>query len=263
MLASAGVVSTCRGVAQPDESRLDVDECSATERWRAVVGYEGHYEVSDWGRVRSLDRTLPVSRRGFTSRFYPGRTRRLGLSSSGRMHVALYGKQWQVHHLVLSAFVGPRPSGTECCHNNGNPVDNRLVNLRWDTHRSNCMDMQVHGTAHQRNKSRCPRGHPLDQPNLVRNTAASGWRGCLACHRAITSLRHSGHATEEAIQSRSDRNYELIMDGYGPGQRRPACAEGHEFTPENTRTDRRGGRRCKTCAATNRRVRRGAQRDKP
>ncbi len=51
-----------------------------------------------------------------------------------------------VHRLVLLAFVGPCPAGMECCHNNGNPTDNRVCNLRWDTRASNYADRDRHGT---------------------------------------------------------------------------------------------------------------------
>ncbi|RUU22663.1 HNH endonuclease [Mesorhizobium sp. M7A.F.Ca.AU.002.06.1.1] len=51
-----------------------------------------------------------------------------------------------VHLLVLEAFVGPRPDGLEGCHNDGNPDNNRLDNLRWDTPESNQADRIAHGT---------------------------------------------------------------------------------------------------------------------
>lgn len=51
-----------------------------------------------------------------------------------------------IHTLVLNAFVGPRPDGMECCHNNGNSFDNRLANLRWGTPESNLEDKRFHGT---------------------------------------------------------------------------------------------------------------------
>jgi hypothetical protein len=53
----------------------------------------------------------------------------------------------RVHRLVLETFVGPCPECMECCHNNGNPSDNRLENLRWDTHSANARDAVKHGTA--------------------------------------------------------------------------------------------------------------------
>lgn len=50
-----------------------------------------------------------------------------------------------VHRLVLEAFVGPCPTGMECCHNDGNPANNNLTNLRWDTKQSNIADAVKHG----------------------------------------------------------------------------------------------------------------------
>lgn len=68
-----------------------------------------------------------------------------------RIHVQLYRDTirhgFLVHALVLTAFVGPRPDGMECCHNNGDAFDNRVNNLRWDTPKSNQADRLIHGTA--------------------------------------------------------------------------------------------------------------------
>lgn len=52
----------------------------------------------------------------------------------------------RVSRLILETFVGPCPEGMECCHNNGNPEDNRLENLRWDTRSNNHLDKIKHGT---------------------------------------------------------------------------------------------------------------------
>jgi hypothetical protein len=51
-----------------------------------------------------------------------------------------------VHRIVLATFVGPCPDGYEACHNDGDPTNNNLSNLRWDTHRSNVDDTKRHGT---------------------------------------------------------------------------------------------------------------------
>jgi hypothetical protein len=51
-----------------------------------------------------------------------------------------------LHRLLLTAFVGPCPEGMEACHNNGDPADNCLVNLRWDTRLANVADSRRHGT---------------------------------------------------------------------------------------------------------------------
>jgi predicted secreted protein len=50
---------------------------------------------------------------------------------------------------VLTAFVGPRPKGLQCCHNDGNPWNNKLENLRWDTAQSNQRDRAKHGTSNR------------------------------------------------------------------------------------------------------------------
>lgn len=59
-----------------------------------------------------------------------------------RVSLCRYGirKHFLVHHLVLLAFVGPRPEGTECCHRDGNHSNNCLENLYWGTHEQNLMD---------------------------------------------------------------------------------------------------------------------------
>lgn len=69
----------------------------------------------------------------------------------GHSQVRLYTKHSKsgdmaVHRLVLLAFVGPCPEEMECCHNDGNASNNRLENLRWDTHRNNSQDRRLHGT---------------------------------------------------------------------------------------------------------------------
>jgi hypothetical protein len=56
------------------------------------------------------------------------------------------GNSQCVHKLVLLAFVGPNPPKYECLHANGDPADNRLVNLRWGTRSENIQDAVRHGT---------------------------------------------------------------------------------------------------------------------
>lgn len=57
-------------------------------------------------------------------------------------HIAINGvhSNKAVHHMVLEAFVGPRPMNTEGCHADGCSKNNRLDNLRWDTHSANELD---------------------------------------------------------------------------------------------------------------------------
>jgi len=119
------------------------------ETWKPVVGYEGSYEVSSLGRVRSLDR-IRLSRR---KKEIPvkGRMLRACKNNQGYPTVNLckdgIGKTFKVHTLVMSAFVGPRPEGTEILHGKLGKEVNTLDNLRYDTHIENEKDKIRDGTS--------------------------------------------------------------------------------------------------------------------
>lgn len=114
------------------------------EIWKAVVGCEGSYEVSNLGQVRSLARCVRLVTRqaGETTRLVPPRILRPGRTWSGHVSVALgRGNSKQVHRLVAEAFLGPCPDGCEVLHRNGIPSDNRVDNLRWGTRSENLIDV--------------------------------------------------------------------------------------------------------------------------
>ena len=60
----------------------------------------------------------------------------------GGKQVPLYS-----HRLVALAWIGPQPEGMEVCHDDGDPTNNHVSNLRWDTHQANASDMVRHGRA--------------------------------------------------------------------------------------------------------------------
>ena len=120
------------------------------EEWHPVKGLEDCYEVSDHGRIRSLDRHMPL--RDGALRFYRGKIMTPRFGSGGYALVSLYGRDGirhvRVHVLVLETFVGPRPSRQhDGCHEDGNPANNALSNLRWDTIDENLRDVVRHGRA--------------------------------------------------------------------------------------------------------------------
>jgi hypothetical protein len=122
------------------------------EVWKAVPGYEGLYEVSDMGRVRSLDRVVErLGRWGkVVAQRVAGRVMRPGPHKGGYGLLHLYGARGRrtatVHGLVAAAFLGPRPEGSDVCHNDGNPKNCRLDNLRYGTRAENDADKDRHGT---------------------------------------------------------------------------------------------------------------------
>lgn len=118
------------------------------ETWKSVVGYEGRYEVSDHGSVRSLDRWV---RARLGRRLVRGQPLKPKPVKGGYLVVTLFIEQARsirtIHSLVLEAFVEPRPAGMEACHGAGGPANNRVENLRWGTRQSNHDDKKAQGTA--------------------------------------------------------------------------------------------------------------------
>ena len=116
-----------------------------------------------------------------------------------------------MHRLVLAAFVGPLPEGKEVCHNNGNPGDNRLENLRYGTKSENNLDRVKHGTHHEARKTHCPRGHRLTDPNLRADQKRKGKRTCLACGRAAAYVTYRKELKPFQKQI-ADSYYAQILD---------------------------------------------------
>lgn len=138
------------------------------EEWRPVVGYEGLYEVSNLGRVRSVTRTFwQRSRHGtLFERTVRGKVLSPGRMPGGHLSVAVgKGNSRCVHDLVLSAFVGPRPPGYEGRHHDGDPSNNRLENLSWSTRGDNTRDKKWH---------RLPTTYKLRPPDVIEIRRALG-----------------------------------------------------------------------------------------
>ena len=175
-----------------------------SEQWRSALGFEGYYEISDHGQVRSVARTA--------SNGSPVRTRmkKQVIDEHGRPRVYLHvdGKKHtrRVARLVLEAFVGPCPQGMEACHWDDDATNNHLSNLRWDSRSANQIDRLRNGRNYNANKTHCPNGHPLEQPNLVRSLLPV--RLCKACNRAHASIqRHP----ERDHRTEADRYYRVIL----------------------------------------------------
>lgn len=120
------------------------------EKWLPVVGYEGLYEVSNIGRVRSLGRFV-ISRHGTTRYYRHGKIRAPFTAKNGYIRVTLIkdgvDKKHSIHTLVISAFIGSKPtSAHQTRHKNGVRCDNVYTNLEWGTSSENNLDRVRHGT---------------------------------------------------------------------------------------------------------------------
>lgn len=163
------------------------------EQWRPVPGYEGRYDASDQGRIKSIERKCQTGRQ--RERTVPERILTTEINvRDGHHRVRLFSgggiassKRYLLHRLVLEAFTGPPSVETPIGrHLNGNPDDNRLVNLEWSTHSRNALDKVTHGTSPQRNRTHCPQQHPYDGANLAWERRSNGRRNrtCRECKRA-------------------------------------------------------------------------------
>lgn len=142
------------------------------EEWRAVPGYEGLYELSNMGRVRSLDRIVRASgvskRRAFGCVLNPYtnklRYQYVALSKDGK------SKTLSVHRLVANVFV-PNPNNYSIInHKDENPSNNRADNLEWCTQMYN-----VHyGTGMERGDAKSNHGRmAVDKLDLNGNYICS------------------------------------------------------------------------------------------
>lgn len=121
-----------------------------SERWRPVPGYERFYEISDMGQFIILQ----------TRRRRGGRAQEAGVFEGDKVCL-LYNepddpiRRVFLSNLVLETFIGPRPPGLECCHLDDDRRNNRLDNLRWDTHSANKLDAVKNGIANHQRGEEC------------------------------------------------------------------------------------------------------------
>ena len=122
-------------------------------KWYPIPEFEGYYEITRCGRIRSLPRWVrshPRHLGGVGIRKIPGRELRPSPIKIQRyLRVTLTKESVHyhryIHCLLAEIFIGPRPPGMLVCHNNGKFQDNRIENLRYDAHEGNMLDAIAHG----------------------------------------------------------------------------------------------------------------------
>lgn len=119
------------------------------EEWKAVVGYEGYYEVSSYGRVRGVDRYVNTGILHSDIKLHKGKMLKPNLKKNGYLSVDLCKgnklKTVLVHRLVAVAFI-EKPDGKDVVnHKNLDKTDNRVENLEWVTCRENTLHASANG----------------------------------------------------------------------------------------------------------------------
>lgn len=143
------------------------------EEWRQVVG-SPDYQVSDRGRVISYKRKTPKVMRLTRQKGYLHVT--IAMGALGRVRRT-------VHSLVAEAFIGPRPTGLQVRHLDGDGENNQVANLAYGTNSENMQDRLRHGRDPNAKKTHCPQGHPYSGPNLY-IAPSTGNRDCRVCSSA-------------------------------------------------------------------------------
>ena len=136
------------------------------EEWRPVHD-RPEYQVSNFGRVRS-DATGGLILKPNLIRGYPA----LKFWNSDGTRTTAY-----VHLLVLEAFVGPRPEGLQARHDDGNPFNSMICNLRWGTVGENAADRMRHGTSLRGDKNPQMKLTEADIAQIRAELAAGGPKG--------------------------------------------------------------------------------------
>ena len=151
---------------------------SKGEVWKDIPNFQGAYQASSSGKIRSLDRYVGhnyggmrmLTGRALSLSTLPGGYKIVSLRANGTTH------RCRVSRLVLSAFCGLPSEGMAACHNDNNPSNNSASNLRWDTYAGNERDKVLAGTSNAGERNHFARLTAL-QVHEIRSMLSAGETG--------------------------------------------------------------------------------------
>lgn len=215
---------------------------STTEQWVPVAGYEGRYEVSDHGRVRSLPRKV------WNGRAWANHPGRIMKTANGGHYPKVVlrdgedGEKVYVHDLVLTHFVGPKPAGHYARHLDDVNTNNHLSNLEWGTPSDNSYDKVHNGNDYHAKREACKNGHEFTPENTARNPKRPGTRYCRECAR-MAQARRGGKIAEYKAEYA-----QRLASGHVPDRVNEKCKRGHLLEEPNLMPSQLPERQCLACS---------------
>lgn len=188
-------------IHQPRETRRIMTECrkcGGRAEWRNHADFPG-YEISSDGRVRSLNRWITY--RNGVRRSYKGQDLSPTLTRYGyhliNINICNVSLKRTAHSLVMETFVGPRPTGFDIRHLDGDKIHNCVNNLVYGSRSENILDAVQHGTHRQTRKMHCDSGHALTEENIYWSKTG---RCCRECRKTYTNNYYARN--KDAVRER-------------------------------------------------------------
>lgn len=176
------------------------------EVWKAVSDYEGSYEVSDQGRVRSLDR---IVFRGDHKILRHGKILKPNQDKDGYLQIALFKngvkKAKKVHRLVAFSFNKNVENKKQVNHLNLDKADNRSSNLEWCTSKENYTHAAHHGLHHALSNSTKAHKLNIDKVYEIKELHARKWlykdiaKKFNVCQATICRVINNNHWKEDYV----------------------------------------------------------------
>lgn len=132
-----------------------MEEIKANEIWKDIIGYEGLYQISNYGRIKSIERKVKYNN---SFRNVKEKIRKSFIGNQGYERIELSrdrkNKKYNVHRLVAETFIPNLFNKETVNHKNGIKTDNKVENLEWATRSENELHAYKTGLAKNTEKQR-------------------------------------------------------------------------------------------------------------